>query len=73
MLEVARILAGISAASLILAMAAAFSPLGRLQIGRLDSAAAADGRFLQTAAYLLMTAVGVGGIAALLAVSAWIY
>ena len=72
MLEVARILAGISTVSLIVALAAAISPLGRLQIRQLDGAAAADNRHLQKAAYLLMTAVGLSGAAAFLAVTGWV-
>ena len=71
MLEVTRILAGVSVILLILAIAAVMSPLGRLQIRQLNGAAAADDRFLQTAAYLLMTAVGLSGAAVLLTVAAW--
>lgn len=72
MLELTHILAGISVISLILAIAAAVSPLGRLQIRQLDGAAAADDRYLQMAAYLLMTAVGLSGAAALLVVAGWL-
>lgn len=71
MLELTRILAGIAVISLILAIAAAVSPLGRLQIRQLDGAAAADDRHLQMAAYLLMMAVGLSGAAALLVVAGW--
>ena len=71
MLELTHILAGISVISLILAIAAAVSPLGRLQIRQLDGAAAADDRYLQMAAYLLMMAVGLSGAAALLVVAGW--
>lgn len=56
---------------LILAIAAAISPLGRRQIRQLDGAAAADDRYLQMAAYLLMTAVGLSAVAAFLAVTGW--
>jgi hypothetical protein len=73
MLELSHILAGISVISLILAIAAAVSPLGRLQIRQLDGAVASDDRYLRMAAYLLMTAVGLSGIAALMAVSARVY
>jgi len=73
MLEIARILSGISVGSLILAIAAAISPLGRFQLGRLDRTAAVDDRYLQMAAYLLMTAVAFSAVAALLAVSGWFY
>ena len=69
MLEVASILAGISAIVLILAMAAGLSPLGRHQLRQLNRTAAADDRFLKIAAYLLMAAVGLSGIAALLVIS----
>ena len=69
MLEVASILAGISAIVLILAMAAGLSPLGRHQLRRLNRTAAADDRFLKIAAYLLMAAVGLSCIAALLVIS----
>lgn len=69
MLEVARILAGISAISLILAIAAGIGPLGRQQVRRLNGSAAVDDRYLQMAAYLLMAAVGLSGIAAVLAIS----
>ena len=72
MLELTHILAGISVISLIIAIAAAVSPLGRLQIRQLDGAAAADDRYLQMAAYLLMTAVGLSGAAALLVVAGWL-
>lgn len=72
MLELTHILAGISVISLILAIAAGVSPLGRLQIRQLDGAAAADDRYLQMAAYLLMTAVGLSGAAALLVVAGWL-
>lgn len=71
--EVAHIFAGVSLISLVLAIGVAMSPLGRLQIRQLDGAAAADDRYLQVAAYLLMTAVGVAGIAAILAVSGWLH
>jgi hypothetical protein len=71
MLETTYILAGASVISLMLAIAAAISPLGRLQIRQLDGAAATDDRFLQMAAYLLMTAVALSGAAALLTVAAW--
>ncbi len=73
MLEVARIMAAVSLLSLVLAIGAAVSPLGRLQFARLDQTSGVDDRHLRMAAYLLMVAVGVGGIAALLAVSGWIY
>ena len=69
MLEVARILAGISAISLILAIAAGIGPLGRQQVRRLNGSAAVDDRYLKMAAYLLMAAVGLSGIAAVLAIS----
>ena len=71
MFEVTRILAGVSVILLILAIAAVTSPLGRLQIRQLNGAAPAGDRFLQMAAYLLMTAVGLSGAAALLTVAAW--
>ena len=71
MLELTHILAGIAVILLILAIAAAVSPLGRLQIRQLDSTAAADDRHLQMAAYLLLTAVGFSGAAALLVVAGW--
>lgn len=67
----ARILAGIAVISLILAMAAGISPLGRQQLRRLDGTGAVDDRYLQMAACLLMAAVGLGGIAALLAITGW--
>ena len=69
MLEVARILAGISAISLILAIAAGIGPLGRRQVRRLNGSAAVDDRYLLMAAYLLLAAVGLSGIAAVLAIS----
>lgn len=71
MLEVARILAGIAAISLFWAIAAAISPSGRQQLRRLDDTAAVDGRYLQIAAYLLMAAVGLGAVAASLAIAGW--
>jgi hypothetical protein len=71
MLETTYILAGASVICLMLAIAAAISPLGRLQIRQLDGAAATDDRLLQMAAYLLMTAVALSGGAALLTVAAW--
>lgn len=71
MLELTHLLAGISVISLILAVAAAVSPLGRRQIAQLDGAAAADDRQLQMAAYLLMTAVGLSSAAVLLTVAGW--
>ena len=70
MLEVTQILAGISVALLILAIAAAISPLGRFQIRQLDGAAAVGRRHLQMAACLLMAAVCLSGVAALLAIAA---
>ena len=72
MLELTHILVAVSVVSLILAIAAAISPLGRLQIRQLNGAAAADNRHLQMAAYLLMTAVGFSGLAAFLAVTGWL-
>ena len=71
MLEVARIVAGIALILLILAMAAGLSPLGRQQLRRLNGSTAIDDRFLQMAAYLLMVAVGLSGIAAVLAITAF--
>ena len=69
MLEIARILAGISAISLVLAIAVGIGPLGRQQLRRLNGSTAIDDRFLQMAAYLLMVAVGLSGIAAVLAIT----
>ena len=69
MFEVASIVAGISAILLILAMAAGLSPLGRHQLRRLNRTAAVHDHFLKMAVYLLMAAVGLSGIAALLAIS----
>ena len=71
MLELARILAGIAAISLILAIAAGIGPLGRQQLRRLNGSTTVDDRFLQIAAYLLMAAVGLSGIAAVLAIAAF--
>ena len=71
MLEIARILAGISVISLILAIAAAMSPSGRQQLRRLDSTAATDDRYLQMTACLLMAAVGLSAVAAVLAITGW--
>ena len=71
MLEVARILAGISAISLILAIAAGIGPLSRQQLRRLNGGTAVDDRFLKMAAYMLMVAVGLSGVAAVLAVTAF--
>ena len=71
MLEAARILAGIAAISLILAIAAGIGPLGRQQLRRQNGSTAVDDRFLQVAAYLLMAAVGLSGIAAVLAITAF--
>ena len=71
MLDVARILGGMSLVSLILAMAAAISPAGRVQLRRLNGAASAEVRHLEMAAVLLMTAVGLSSLAALLAITSW--
>lgn len=71
MLDVARILGGMALVSLILAMAAAISPAGRIQLRRLNGAAAAEGRHLETAAMLLMMAVGLSSVAAVLAITSW--
>ena len=71
MLEVARILAGISAITLILAIAAGIGPLSRQQLRRLNGSAAADDRYLKMAAYMLMVAVSLSGVAAVLAVTAF--
>ena len=71
MLELTQILASVSVLSLILAIAAALSPLGRRQLRQLDGASAADDRYLQMAAYLLMTAVGLSSAAVLLVVAGW--
>ena len=71
MLDVARILGGMALVSLILAMAAAISPAGRIQLRRLNGAAAAEGRRLETAAMLLMMAVGLSSVAAVLAITSW--
>ena len=68
MIEGARIVAGIALVPLILAMAAGLSPLGRQQLRRLNGTAAVDDRYLKAAAYLLMTAVGLGFVAAFLAI-----
>jgi hypothetical protein len=43
--------------------------LGRQQLRRLNGTAAVDDRYLKAAAYLLMTAVGLGFVAAFLAIS----
>ena len=72
MLEVTHILAGISVALLILAIAVAISPLGHGQTRQLDGAAAVGDRYLQMAACLLMAAVGLSGAAALLAIAGWL-
>ena len=72
MLEGARLLAGFSVILLILAIAAATSPLGRLQLRRLDLTTAVDDRHLHLAAYLLMAAVGSSGVAAFLALMGWL-
>ena len=69
MLEIARILAGISAISLVLAIAVGIGPLGRQQQRRLNGSTVIDDRFLQMAAYLLMAAVGLSCVAAALAIS----
>ena len=69
MIEGARIVAGIALVPLILAMAAGLSPLGRQQLRRLNGTAAVDDRYLKAAAYLLMIAVGLGFVAAFLAIS----
>ena len=69
MIEAAYIVAGISLIALALAIAAALSPLGRRQLRRLDGTTAANDRYLQIATYLLMAAVGLGAIAAGLAIA----
>lgn len=71
MLETAQILAGAALVSLILAIAASLSPQGRLQLRRLDGAAASEQRHTQVAAQLLFTAVGLSASAALLAIIGW--
>ncbi len=69
MLETADVIAGISVISLALAIGAAVSPLGRRQLRRLDGTTAANDRYLQMATYLLMAAVGLGAIAAGMAIA----
>jgi hypothetical protein len=69
MLEAAYIIAGIAVVSLVLAIAAAVSPLGRRQLRRLDGTVTAKDRYLQMATYLLMAAVGLSMIAAGMAVA----
>jgi hypothetical protein len=69
MLEIARILAGISLISLILVITAAMSPSGREQLRRLDGTAATNDRYLQMTAYLLMATVGLSAVAAVLALT----
>jgi hypothetical protein len=71
MLEVARILAGISVISLILAMAGGTGPLARQRLKGLAGSSAVDDRNLQMAVYMLMSAVGLSGIAAVLAITAF--
>ena len=71
MLEVTHILTGVSVISLILAIAVAVSPRGRFQLRGLDRTAAVDDHYLRTASYLLMTAVGLSGAAAVLVVASW--
>ena len=71
MLETAYVLAGVALVSLILAVAVAVSPVGRLQLRRLSGASTPAGRHLLTASHLLMAAVALSGIAALLAITAF--
>lgn len=71
MLEAAQILAASALVSLLLAIAASMSPQGRRQFRRLDGAAASEGRQIELAAQLLVTAVALSAAAALLAISSW--
>ncbi len=71
MLEVAYILAGIAVILLAMAIAAWATPLGRPTTRRLNGSAVAKDGHLQTAALLLMAAVGSSAVAAVLAVAEW--
>jgi hypothetical protein len=71
MLETAQILAGAALVSLVMAIAAWMSPQGRLQLRRLDGAAANERRHIKVAAQLLFAAVGLSATAALLAITSW--
>ena len=68
MLETARILAGVVVILLIVATAAWANPLGRPQSRRPDDGAVANAANLQVAAILLLAAVGLGAVAAFLAI-----
>ena len=69
MIEIARVLAALSLISLILAMSAGMSPLGRAQFRQMNGAFARSDRYLPMAACMLILAVGLGCIAAALAIA----
>ena len=71
MLEAARILASFSVILLILAFVAWTNPWGRTQVRRLNGRAASAVDYTQIAAVLLLTAVGLSGVAATLAIAGW--
>ena len=70
-LEIARILASVSLMMLAGAFVAWTSPLGRPQARWLNDRAAALAVKPQTAALMLLAAVGVSGVAAILASGVW--
>ena len=67
MLDASHLLAGVSAALLIVAIAVALSRRGRSQLRRLNGTVATDVGNLQTGAALLLPALGLGAVAAILA------
>lgn len=67
MLEASHTLAGVAAALLIVAIAAAISRRGRAQFRKLNGNVAADVGHLQTGAALLLPALGLSTVAAILA------
>lgn len=69
MLDPAPTIAAIAVTTLLLAVAAGASPLGRRQLRQLDGATVHDERYIKLSAYLLMAAVALGGVAAIIAIA----
>lgn len=71
MLDLARILASVSVILLVTAFVAWLNPFGRPQRPRLNVVPAANVSHPQTAAALLLAAVGLSAVAAVLAIAGW--
>jgi len=71
MLEAGQILASVAVILLIVSIAVWAKPLGHLSLRQLNGRTVANGGNLQSAAPLLLAAVGLSAVAAILAIAGW--